>query len=359
MQPSSALESADARVQRWRRFYARENNRPLLGFFLGSEYPLRRYNAARNLPEDRPLRPQDFDVAAFLEDHDRLFEAHEACGGDFIWSADAFWGIQWMECLCGLEMFCNHKSGNLHFHRAAPFRGPGQIPAFDPQGPWARLAGEFLRRTAAHSAGRYPIGTTRMRGLSDMLSALYGPEEFVYAMIDDPGEVREVCRRLTSLYIDFARFQLDRIPDFHGGIGSFYYANWAPKGTVWHQEDAAVMLSPDLYRAHIREWNQRIVDSLPSNILHTHSVGFIPLDDYLQMGFIAIEMHIDQAGPSAEELYPVHRRILEQHPLIIWGELSEKDLDWIFSRLPPQGLAVNAMVQSAQQARELSRMYAK
>ena len=38
--------------------------------------------------------------------------------------------------------------------------------------------------------------------------------------------------------------QIERIPDFHGGVGSFYYNAWAPKGTIWHQEDAAALLSP-------------------------------------------------------------------------------------------------------------------
>lgn len=65
-----------------------------------------RYRATKTLPEGRALIPSDFDVDAFCDDNDRLFEEHEACGGDFIWAADAFWGIQWIECLCGLPMFC-------------------------------------------------------------------------------------------------------------------------------------------------------------------------------------------------------------------------------------------------------------
>ena len=50
------------RVTRFRQFYARANDRPLLGFFVGSDYPLHRYPCSRSLPEDRPLAPEDFPV---------------------------------------------------------------------------------------------------------------------------------------------------------------------------------------------------------------------------------------------------------------------------------------------------------
>ena len=92
-----AHRTIEERVALWRQFYARTNERPLFGFFVGSEYPVRRYRAAQALPEGRPLVPADFDVDAYLDDHDRIFAEHEACGGDFIWAADAFWGIQWIE----------------------------------------------------------------------------------------------------------------------------------------------------------------------------------------------------------------------------------------------------------------------
>ena len=72
------------RVARFQSFYRRENGRPLLGFFVGSDFPLRRYRASEPLPSDRSLTPEDFRVGPYLDDCDRLFELHEACGGDFI-----------------------------------------------------------------------------------------------------------------------------------------------------------------------------------------------------------------------------------------------------------------------------------
>ena len=340
------MSPVEERVHNFQLYYSRSNPRPLLGFFLGSEYPLHRYDAAKALPDDRPLNPDDVQVEPYLDDFDRLFEAHEALGRDFIWSACAFWGIPWLEAALGCPIRADHETGSAYAEPPAGFHGPDSLPEFDPDAGWNAKTVEFLTRAAERSAGRYPLATTRMRGIADLLSALYGGEQFLFAMIERPDEVRAVCTKLTDYFIAYAWLQLAHIPEYHGGVGSFYYSMWAPAGTVWHQEDAVALLSPDLYEEFIRPCDERIVQSLPHVIMHLHSTGFIPLDAYLRMGFAAIEMHIDEGGPSAEELHDTHRGIMGRHPLLIWGDMTDADMDWILGKLPPQGLAVNRVISS-------------
>jgi len=349
--PAAPQFSIDERVERFQRFYRRENDRPLLGFFRGSDYPLHRWPASQNLPTDRPLTPDDFDVEPYLDDCDQLFESHEACGGDFIWSGSAFWGIPWIEAALGCPILADHTTGSIHAEKPANFAGPDSVPTFDPQNPWMILCAEFLSRMAQRSQGRWPLATTRMRGVSDLLSALYGGSEFIFPMMEKPDEVRAVAARLTDFWIAFGQFQLERIPLFHGGVGSFYYNMWAPAGTVWHQEDAAALLSPTLYDEFIREPDERIVAGFDHCIMHQHPTRFVPTDFYLKMNFATLELHVDQGGPSAEQLYTTHRKIMDAGiPLLIWGNLSEADRTWIFGQLPPQGLAVMDVVQSPEEA---------
>jgi hypothetical protein len=343
----------EERVARFERFYQRSNERPLLGFFVGSDYPLKRYDASRALPENRPLGPHDFPIERYLDDCDRLFGLHESCGGDFIWTASAFWGIPWLEAALGCPIVADHSAGSIHSRPPPRFAGPDSLPEFDAHSPWMRLAAGFLEGLARRSRGRWPLGTTRMRGIADLLSALYGGSDFILAMIERPNEVREVCRRLTDLWIAFGRFQLDRIPLFHGGIGSFYYNLWAPPGTVWHQEDAAALLSPKLYDTFIREPDERIARAFAGCIMHQHPTRFVPTDFYLDMPFLALELHVDEGGPSVEALETVHRKILARKPLVIWGKLSADDLERVFSRLPAAGLAVITVVDSPAQAGEI------
>jgi hypothetical protein len=77
------------------------------------------------------------------------------------------------------------------------------------------------------------------------------------------------------------------------------------------------------------------------------------------MGISVLELHIDSGGPSAQELYDRHLAILKQRPLLIWGDMKKTDLDWLFAKLPPQGLALITVVKSPEQACELWRTYAE
>ena len=163
-----------------------------------------------------------------------------------MWSASCFWGVPWLEAAIRCDIIADQHSGSIYSNPPSDFSGPDDIPDFDRSSPWVAKAGEFIEQMVERSSGRWPIGTTRMRGISDLLSALYGGENFLFAMMEKPEEIKKICERLTDFWIAFGKFQLDRIPLFHGGIGSFYYNMWAPAGTVWHQEDAAALIYPFL-----------------------------------------------------------------------------------------------------------------
>jgi hypothetical protein len=343
------------RVELFRAFLRRENKRPLFGFSPGSEFPLPRYPSSHSLPEDRPLAPADFDPNAYAADAERIFLETEKLGGDFIFSGSAFWGIPWLEALLGCPLFVSHATGSIRAETPVRF-SPDNIPAFDPDSPWARLMGQMLDALAKRAAGRFPLATTRMRGITDLLSSLYGGTGFVMAMFDRPEEIRRVAEKLAGFFIAAGKFQLDRIPLFHGGVGSFFYNAWMPAGTVWHQEDAAALLSPGLYGQFIEPCDRRVATAFPHIAIHTHSTGFVPIDAYLGMGVSLVEMHIDTGGPSAREIHSKHLAILRERPLLIWGKIPPADLDWIFNNLP-RGLAVLAMTDTAETAARLWSKY--
>ena len=88
--------------------------------------------------------------------------------------------------------------------------------------------------------------------------------------------------------------------------------------------------------------------------MQLHSNGYYPYDRYVNMDFTVLELHIDEGGPTAEQLFPVHKEILAKKPLIIWGNLHENDLHWIFRNLPGQVLAVITCVNSPGEAPRIS-----
>lgn len=196
-----------------------------------------------------------------------------------------------------------------------------------------------------------------MRGIFDLLSLLYGTENLIFAMMEKPDEIHAVSERLTEFWIGFGRMQIERIHPHYGGIGSFYYNCWATPGTIWHQEDAAALLSPEIYDEFIKPRDLKIMDAFEGCMMHRHSNGYFPYDQYINMDFTALELHIDEGDPSAEQLYGAHLEILDRKPLIIWGNLGEANRDWIFSKLPAQGLSVITCVNSPGEAKAIWDRY--
>lgn len=339
----------DERLGRMRQWLGRANDRPLVGCYLGSYYPFRRYPAGSARLPHGAIEAADLRVEDFLEDTERLFREHEEAGGDMIWSAAPFFGIPWVEAALGCGVVADHQQGCT---RAVAPANPA-VPEFREDNPWVAKALEFAEPLARQSAGRYPVGVTLMRGVSDVLSALYGGQEFIYRMCDAPEETEAFIAKLTDFWIAFGRSLLRRLPRYHGGTGSFFYGVWCPGEAIWLQEDAAALLSPALYERFIYPADCRIARAFEHTIIHLHPSRYIPSARLAKSGLSAIELHIDYGGPRAEELYPHYRTILEAKPLLVWGDITAADLEFLMTRLPHQGLAIQPVAQSAAEAREI------
>ncbi len=343
-------QSIEERVEGFKRFFAMTNSEgPLVGFFRDTYYPLKRYRTESFLPEGEIL-PADLDVEPFIPEYERLFQLHDETAGDFLWSAAAFWGIPWMEALAGCGVITDHTTGSSRSQVPADFQGPKDVPEFDPKDPWVQKALEFLKHLTRVSRGRFPLATTLMRGISDLLAALYGSPDFLYSLMDRPDEQKRVVQKLTALWIAFARSQLEMIPDFHGGTGSFYYGVWLPGKGVWLQEDASALMSPELFGSFVAPAIHQMAGSFDTSVIHLHPSSYIPAEFLVETTLSAVELHIDFGGPRAEELFPYYRKILDHKPLIIWGDLSFEDLDFIAAKLDRQTLALLPVVASLEQA---------
>jgi hypothetical protein len=342
------------RLERQTQWLERRNERPLFGFTLGSYYPLRRYpEGSRGL--EGLIGPDQIVVDRFLADTERLFESHEQAGGDFVFSAAPFLGIPWLEAALGCGVFADQMTGSTRSHPPPGFAANCVVPEFSASIPWVEKMLEFVPALTQQSRGRYPVGNTLMRGITDLLSALYGGENFIYRMIDEPDEVKRVIAGLTEFWIAFGRCLLDALPLFHGGTGSFFYGLWCPGKFVWLQEDAAALLSPAMYEEFILPADRQIADAFDHTVIHLHPTRFLPTNYLVDTNLSAIEIHIDHDGPRAAELHEHYQRVLARKPLYVWGDVREEDIEYLFTNLPHRGLAVNAIVDGPEEAGQLWR----
>jgi hypothetical protein len=345
------------RIELLGRWFRKENARPLLGFFLDSMYPLHRYRGASRHLRNGTVTPGDIVVGDFAEDWERLYALHEEAGGDLIWSASPFFGLPWVEASLGCEVIADFTTGSTRSLPPRDFGGSKDIPQFSESNPWVQKLLEFIPSEVAASRGRYPVGVTLMRGISDLLAALYGSERFLFRMMEEPADVHAAVEKLTDYWIRFGKCLLDHVPSFHGGTGAFFYSLWTPGQCIWLQEDAAALLSPDLYGEFIFPADAHIAAAFDHTVIHLHPARFIPVDFLVDTAIDVIELHFDRGGPAAPQLAPFHRKILERKPLFVFGDLSRGDLDFMLEHLPWNGLAIDMAVSSADEAAKLWRHF--
>ena len=333
----------DERLQRMAAWLRRENDRPLIGFTLGSYYPLRRYpQAAARLPEG-PVTPADICVEDYLADTEHLYSLHEAAGGDMLFSAAPFLGLPWLEASLGCGVIADHSTGSTRSTPPPGFAACRRVPDFDPSNPWVRKLIEFIPALERQAAGRYPVGVTLMRGISDLLSALYGGD-FALRLLDDPDQAADIIDGLTRYWIAFGRHLLAHLPRFHGGTGAFSYCLWLPGEQIWLQEDAVALMSPRLYERFIYPADCRIGEAFEHTVIHLHPTRYIPSRLLAASPISALELHIDHDGPRAAALLDHYQTMLAAKPLFVWGDISDGDLECLLTRLPHRGLAINVVV---------------
>ena len=338
----------------YRAFYARTNTRPLVGFFVGSYYPLQRYPAA-GLPAGC-FDPQDIAISDLLVDYERIYQQYAACPGDLAWTACPLWAVPWMEAALGCSVEADHVTGSCRSH-PLPGNAYPEIPTFSLDNLWVARCLEMLEALVRLSDGRFPVGVTLMRGVSDLLAALLGLERTIYAMLDEPAQVHALAEQIVDFWIAFGQAQLDVCTPYQDGYGAFLYNLWAPGRCLWLQEDAAALLSPDLFERFILPHDRRIAQAFEYCGLHMHPARYIPYEPLLDTDLSALELHLDKGGQSARELLSVYRDILECKPLLIWGEISEDDLAVITHELDPAGLALQIGVKTPEQAQDIYRRW--
>ncbi|MFO7698075.1 MAG: uroporphyrinogen decarboxylase family protein [Anaerolineae bacterium] len=331
-----------------RAYYRRENTVPLIGFFVGEYFPLRQHRAAAALPQGL-FTATDVAIEPYLTDHERLAALQAACPGNIPYSATVFTGIPWMEAALGCPVVADHETGSC---RSLPAVGAGAwpvIPPFSPDNPWVDLCLRMTRSLAAQAGGRTPLGTTLMRGVCDVLGALLGLERLVFEMVDHPERVHALAAQVAEYWIAFAQAQLEAMPLFQGGTGSLY-GLWAPGRAVTLQEDNAALLSPRLYQEFIFPHDAAIAAAFDTSVFHLHPARYIPYRPLLDSPVSVVELHIDRGGPTARELLSVYREILAARPLMVWGDISEADMDVLLHEIGPEGVAIVPVVATVEGA---------
>ncbi len=264
----------------------------------------------------------------------------DARDGDLYWVPKPPRALPWMEAIAGCSV---HVSANSLSMKAVAPEAVGDLAGLDlGANGWLGLMTAFTRNLAFHFGERFPIGQTLMRGPSDMLAALLGPD-FYTGLLDDPASLRAMAGHCASIWIRVLEAQYRHIPPFHGGVVSGMMGLWAPGPIAVFQEDAAGYISERMYREVFQECDRDIAAAFPYSLLHLHSAALHILEAVLEIApLTAVNVVIDPIGPPLPDLLPRLRRVQEAgKALHLHGDLSAGDVRSIVAALSPDGLCLS------------------
>lgn len=347
-------ERIEEKIALHRAYWNRENTgRPLVSFRLGDYFFSTEFKAAKHLlVEGKRITPDMLDVDLFMEDYERMYQEVAETGQDGFWVAEPFTGIPWMEAILGCEVYATKNSFISH-PWAQSIDDLDKI-VFNTDNIWFKKYMEFVEKLNQLSKGRFPIGQPIMRGPSDMMGAVLGQTELVFALAEEPEKMKQLFLKITDIFLNVMKHQYNVISDFNGGYAIGFYHLWTPGKCIWYQEDLSALLSPAYYREFLKASNEKICEGYDYTAIHLHPASFFILDELMKIDKLkVIEVNKDVGGPSVKEMIPIFQKILTKKNIIIWGDLNEEDIDNIMQELPSKGIFLNVVAPTLERAKEL------
>ncbi len=213
-------------------------------------------------------------------------------GSDPIFSWDTVW---FKECMDDLESCEDLK--------------------FDPENYWWKTHLDMIKRGRALSRNEFLINIPDLVEGLDILSAMRGPQNLCYDLMDVPERVKYFVEQLDDLYFKYYDPMYDALKDDEGASSFTAFHVWGPGRTAKLQCDFSAMISPGQFRDFVVPSLRKQCRMLDFSIFHLDGPECIKHVDALME---IEELHALQWTPGVanppgqdEVWYPLYDKVHE------------------------------------------------
>jgi len=310
----------------------------------------------------RPIQPPADMCAQWLDPDFRIASAERGFASTYF-GGEAF---PWLDTHIGpgslaLYLGCPGILHETTVWYAPVAHTPEDVPplAFDPQNEWwvatVRLAEEGMKR----GRGRYLTSFPDLIENLDTVASLVGTMSLLYALIDDPSNVKRLTHEVNDLYFRY----YDEFYELLDGpqLGSCFSAFqiWGPGKTAKLQCDFSAMISPEMFAEFVVPDLAEQADRLDFSAYHLDGPNAIcHVDELVRIPKLnAIQWTPGAGAPGVgnEKWWPMYRRILDAGKGLLLLGTAYEEVEPLARFLGPDGVYIGTSAPTVEAAEDLLR----
>jgi 5-methyltetrahydrofolate--homocysteine methyltransferase len=204
---------------------------------------------------------------------------------------------------------------------------------FNPDNYWWKHHLELLTKARELAANDFPVAIPDIIENIDIFSAMRGPQNTCYDLIDDPELVKSHIDRIDELYFKYYDPMYDTVKLEDGSSCYTFFNIWGPGKTAKVQCDFSALMSPSQFREFILPSLNRQCRQLDCSLYHLDGPDAIRhLDALMEIDDLNALQWTPGAGKpdgASEQWYPIYEKVRKAGKSL-WISFTDGALDdWI------------------------------
>lgn len=244
-----------------------------------------------------------------IDAEDYVLSQMEFLGDSFPMMNLSTFGPGVVAAFCGARL--DNSSGGVWFFPNEPRAVEDISIRYNPENQWVRRIKDICQAAGRRWQGNVLVGMPDLGGFLDIVATFVGSEELLYALIDEPEQVRRLCAEAYASWMDAYRDLSALLSEFNPA-----HSDWdgllsvTPSYII--QSDFSYMISPDMFEEFALPELKRACEDLETVIYHMDGVGQIGhLEHLLSISSLkAIQWVPGDGQPKGRCWLEIYRQII-------------------------------------------------
>ena len=230
------------------------------------------------------------------------------------------------------------------------------LPVYDPKNRWLRAHLDLLHKLRDEFAADAYLTIPDLVESTDILSAMRGPANFLYDIMDRPEQCHRWLERINGLYAVHYDAFYDLVKDDAGASVFTAFHIWGPGKTAKVQCDFSAMISPDQFGELFIPYVRKQIEGLDRVLYHLDGPSCIRhVNQLLKLERLHAIQWTSGAGAAPHEderWHPLYDRILKGGKGL-HVNLAASAVEGFVKRFGARGVYILTSVRSERESREL------